>query len=264
MTVSKFTQPDSSTQNSVAYKANIDGAIDVVSKIGAAFAPHAADTPNMTIKVDAGSCMHNGARVSQAQQTATVTAPVSGDPRISRVVIDKATGAASVIDGAQAPVPVAPAIPSTAYPICQVQVSAGQTTITNAQITDERVLMSNSDIATASRLIVANETYTPPAGATLLRVSASGGGGGAGGGGANASGTSFSGGGGGGGGAIISNRLMAAENLTLVIGAGGTGGNNSPGNNASGTAGTAGGSTTITGVTSGTVITCAGGGLGGA
>ena len=39
--VSKFIQPDMTTQDAASYKANIDGAIAVLAQMGAGFAPRA-------------------------------------------------------------------------------------------------------------------------------------------------------------------------------------------------------------------------------
>jgi hypothetical protein len=139
MTVATFTQPDRTTQSGSAYPANIDSAIAVLAEIAAAFAPHAQGTPNMTVRVDAGKLHYaTGVLAIAAQSTGTITAPVT-NPRIDRVVIDATTGAVSVITGAEAGSPVAPALTENKLPICKVALATSTTVIANSLITDERV-----------------------------------------------------------------------------------------------------------------------------
>lgn len=144
MTTAKFVQPNFTTQDSATYKGSIDASVSVMSRISAMYAPHAADTPNMTIKVDAGSFLYNDAIVSNAQQTtATITAP-SSNPRIDLVVIDSYTGVVSVIAGAEGASPSPPALTSGKTPIAQIALIVGQTSILNANITDVRVSMGGA------------------------------------------------------------------------------------------------------------------------
>lgn len=139
MTTAKYVQPDCTTQDSATYKACLDAAAKVVSRIGGMFAPHAQDTPNMTILIDAGSFMYNQAIVSQAQQTtATITAPAS-NPRIDLIVINSTTGVIATITGAEAVSPVAPALTAGYAPIAEISLSVGQTSILNSNITDVRI-----------------------------------------------------------------------------------------------------------------------------
>lgn len=111
----------------------------------------------------------------------------------------------------------------------------------------------------ATQVITTNGSYVVPADVTGLYVSACGGGGG---GGAGGGGGIGGGGGGGGGSAVFERRLtvVGGETLTIVIGSGGSGGGTG------GAAGASGSDTTITGSSSGLIMTCAGGtrGLGGA
>lgn len=138
MTVAKFTQPNNTTQTASEYKANLDAAAAVLNRIAGTFAPHEAATPNMTVVVDAGSLLTGTTLTEKSQQTtATITAPVS-NPRIDRVVIDSTTGVVSVIAGAEAASPSAPAITAGKLPVAQVLLQTGSTTITNSMITDER------------------------------------------------------------------------------------------------------------------------------
>ena len=118
------------------WETQIDADIQVMS-VAAGFAAHEADTQNMTVVVDAGRIQSGITLTSKAvQTTGTITAPVT-NPRIDRVVIDYA-GAISVITGAEAASPSAPAITASKIAVCQIALSVGQTIILNSHITDER------------------------------------------------------------------------------------------------------------------------------
>ena len=135
---STFTQPDFTSQTATVYKTAIDDSVAVMKRGAAAFAAHAQATPDMTVRVDAGS-IFDGDTLTEvaAQNTGTIAAPTT-DPRIDRVVIDQATGVVSVITGSEAPSPVPPAITAGKVPIAQVSLIVSQTTIVNGDITDER------------------------------------------------------------------------------------------------------------------------------
>lgn len=146
MGVSTFTQPNFNTQTGEQYKTAIDDSFNVHNRLAGSFAPHQQDTADMTVAVDAGYILSAGTLSDiAAQSTATITAPTS-DPRIDRVVVDKATGAVSVIGGSEAASPSAPAVPSDKLFVCQVALTVGQTEIVNADITDERVASSSVSI----------------------------------------------------------------------------------------------------------------------
>lgn len=134
--------PDFTSQTAAAYKANIDAGFAVADRIAWAFAPHEQSTPDQTVRLEAGA-IFDGATLTEvaAQSTAFIGAPTT-DPRIDRVVIDRATGAVSVVTGTEAPSPVAPAITAGDVPVCQVALVVSQTEIVNADITDERQLNS--------------------------------------------------------------------------------------------------------------------------
>lgn len=147
MTVAKFLQPNNATQSGSAYKNSIDASIAVLARMAASFAPHENDTgspatPDMTVRLDAGVLWDaSGPTLTEvaAQSTGTIAAP-SANPRIDRIVVDAATGAVSVITGAEAASPTAPAIAEGKIPVCQVLLddSPPTTEITDALITDER------------------------------------------------------------------------------------------------------------------------------
>jgi hypothetical protein len=66
-----------------------------LARIAWAFAPHEQVTPNMTVRLDAGA-VFDGTTLTEvaAQNSATLVAPVT-NPRIDRVVVDRATGVVS-------------------------------------------------------------------------------------------------------------------------------------------------------------------------
>ena len=136
------TLPDFTSQTASVYKANIDAGFAVADRLAWAFAPHEQDVgspqPDMTVRLDAGA-LFDGTTLTEvsAQSTGTITAPTT-NPRIDRVVIDESTGAVSVIAGTEAPSPSAPAITAGKLPIARVALVVSQTSIDNADITDER------------------------------------------------------------------------------------------------------------------------------
>lgn len=137
MTVARFLQTDVTTQDATTYKASIDADISVLKRVGDAFAPHAQNTPNMTIALDAGMIFTTTITEIATQSTGTITAPV-GNPRIDRVVIDQASGAVSVVTGTPAASPTPPAIPAGKLPVAQILLQTTSSSITNSMITDER------------------------------------------------------------------------------------------------------------------------------
>ena len=110
----------------------------MIGSIGAQFRAHEADTPDMTVVVDAGRVQNGVTLTEVAQQaTATITAPTT-NPRIDRVVIDNVTGVVSVIAGTEAASPVAPALTAGKIAVTQVLLQTATVAITNGMITDER------------------------------------------------------------------------------------------------------------------------------
>src|SRR5579872_3849736 len=140
MTVGQFLQTDYTAQTGTAYPLAIDADWAVAARLVDNFAPHAQATPNMTVALDAGH-LFNGATLTEvaAQSTGTIAAPVS-NPRIDRVVIDRVSGAVSVVTGTEAPSPSPPAIPAGKAPVAQILLQTNSTTIGNSMLTDERDL----------------------------------------------------------------------------------------------------------------------------
>src|SRR5487761_1196095 len=99
MTVAQFLQTNYTTQTGTAYPLAIDADWAVALRLIDNFAPHAQAAPNMTVALDAGH-LFDGTTLTEvaAQSTGTIAAPV-GNPRIDRVVIDRASGGVSVVTG---------------------------------------------------------------------------------------------------------------------------------------------------------------------
>ncbi len=104
------------------------------------FAPEPTVPASMSVVIAAGY-LPGAATVTliPAQTTAAFAAPASNS-RIDRIVINRTTGAVSVVAGAPAAAPVAPALPAGTLPIAQITLTAGRQAITAAMITDERDL----------------------------------------------------------------------------------------------------------------------------
>ncbi len=153
MTVAKYVAPNYTdvAQTAAIYKGYIDGGMSVLHAVAGDFAPHAQDTPVMTIAVDAGKIIKGDGTLTEqaAQNTATITAPVT-NPRIDRVIIDASTGAVSVITGAEAASPTAPSITAGKLPVAQIALTTSTTAITNSMITDERTTYGSALLGTAT------------------------------------------------------------------------------------------------------------------
>ena len=142
MTVRTPIQTANAAQSIIAYTNNIDADFSVSTRLAWLFAPHEQSSPDMTVRVDPGH-IFDGTSLTEVgtQNTTTITAPTS-DSRIDRVVIDRTTGAVSVVTGAEAASPSAPAIPAGKLPVAQVLLQTSSAAITNGMITDERDLTS--------------------------------------------------------------------------------------------------------------------------
>lgn len=140
MTVGTFTPTDYTTQTGTQYKTAIDNNSLVMKRVVDAFAPRQTSTPAMTITLDAGYVFKGTTLTTVATQTSgTITAPV-GNPRIDRAVVDRMTGALSIVTGTPNASPTPPTIPSGKVPIAQILLQTSSTSITNSMITDERCL----------------------------------------------------------------------------------------------------------------------------
>lgn len=155
--VAKQTTPDMTSQDWASWRANLDAAHVNAERIALAFLAQAQDTPNMTVRILAGALRIADVLTEvAAQNTGTITAPV-GNPRIDRVVLNLATGAAEVLTGTPAGSPVAPAIPADRLPICRFQLSPSTTAIANSMIVDERVIAGGGSSNAGAATITAGE-----------------------------------------------------------------------------------------------------------
>lgn len=139
MTTAQYQITDFTVDDPATIKAKLDGNSKVAVRTAAAYQAYAAAVPNMTVKVAAGGRFVSGVLVENAIQTSGVIVAPAVNPRIDRVVINQATGVASIVGGVEAGVPVPPLIPSGFEPCAQIALTTITAAITNALITDERV-----------------------------------------------------------------------------------------------------------------------------
>ncbi|SMH58549.1 hypothetical protein SAMN02982994_4670 [Azospirillum lipoferum] len=123
----------------------------VAQRIVGPFAPHAQVTPNLTLALDPGHLL-SGTTLTEvnAQNVGPFVPPASGF-RIDRVVIDRATGAASIVTGAANSL-TPPAIPVGTLPVARVMLQVTTDAIGNDLIVDERALFDQTPPA-ANRVI---------------------------------------------------------------------------------------------------------------
>jgi hypothetical protein len=181
MTVSTFLQSDISGQSGAAWFPTVDGDISVMARIAAAFAPHQTSLASMAVAIDKGAVLVDGTLLEVAAQTSPALTVPASNPRIDRVVLDRTTGIAAVVMGAEATNPVAPALPIGALPIAQVRLEPDTISVTNAMVTDERILPAAKDgvgngVISVKRF-TANATYVPTPGTKTVIVEVQGGGG---------------------------------------------------------------------------------------
>lgn len=142
--VGTFTQPDFETDGGTEYKTNIDNAISVISEWGASFAPHEQSTPNMTVRLDAGTIFDGtDLIVLAALDTGTITAPAT-NPRKDIVYIDPTGGGGSplvyigVQTGSESATPADPTLAAGLIPVARINLTTSTTAIANANIDDLR------------------------------------------------------------------------------------------------------------------------------
>lgn len=134
------------SQTGTAYPLAIDGNWAVAQRVIDMFAPHPASPAAMSVVLDAGFITGEGPSGLQsvtevaAQTVAISTAPSSPNNRIDLIVVDAATGVASIIAGTAASSPSAPAIAAGKKQICQVYVGSGVSSIGATAITDLRAV----------------------------------------------------------------------------------------------------------------------------
>lgn len=145
----------------------------VAQRIVGPFAPHAQVTPNLTLALDPGFLLSGTTLTEVNAQNVGPFAPPSSGFRIDRVVIDRSTGAASIVTGAANSL-TPPAIPSGKLPVARVLLQATTDAITNAVIVDERALtdltppLTNPMICRA--YLGANQTIPVSSGWTKINI----------------------------------------------------------------------------------------------
>jgi len=113
------------------------------------FAPRPASTPAMSVVLDAGFVVATTPGGQQTvtemtAQTVTIgTAPGSPNNRVDLIVVDAATGSASVVAGTPATTAVAPAAPAGKLVVARIYVPNGTTSIVNANIWDLRAVWAS-------------------------------------------------------------------------------------------------------------------------
>lgn len=145
MTVANWILPNYTAQTPSEYKRNIDACFMVAERFSTMFLCHEANPVAMSVVVSAGF-VWDGIELSDiAEQSINVAAADVTNPRIDRIVYDPISGVAEYVQGTAATTPVAPAFPTGTQPLCKINVSAGVTSITNANISDERVIAADPD-----------------------------------------------------------------------------------------------------------------------
>lgn len=139
--VSRFKQPDYTdpAQSGTGYPLAIDASINVLARLGLAFAPHAEIIPTgLKVVVDSGALFIGGSVIVTTPQIVTLPAADATQVRYDRVIINATTGAPSSISAAPGAGPGSLLIPSGYLPCALVRVEAAMTVVTDTAITDER------------------------------------------------------------------------------------------------------------------------------
>jgi microcystin-dependent protein len=135
-----------SVDDPTSYKGKIDADFAVAQRVADAFAPKPASPAAMSVVVDAGFTVAIGPSGVQSvveigAQTLTIAAaPGAPNNRIDLVVLDEASGIASVVIGTPAGSPIAPALAAGKKQIAQIAVPNGTSSIGNSNITDLRAV----------------------------------------------------------------------------------------------------------------------------
>lgn len=147
----------------------------VAQRIVGPFAPHAQLVPNVTLALDPGYLLNGTTLTEVGAQSVGPFVPPSSGFRIDRVVVDRTTGAASIVAGtANSLTP--PAIPSGKLPVARVMLQTTTAAITNELIVDERALFdltpgTNSLVACRVSLGGVDQTGVPNGTSTKVRFS---------------------------------------------------------------------------------------------
>lgn len=138
----KYTRPNYNAQSYSNWRSNVDNADTIGERgCGIMFNPHGQDTPDMTIRLQAGTLWDEASDTLtevSAQNTGTITAPGSPNQRIDLIVIDNTSGAVSIITGTETATASAPSNTSGKIPICTVTLEHTTTSIIDSMIDDLR------------------------------------------------------------------------------------------------------------------------------
>jgi len=147
----------------------------VAQRIVGPFAPHAQLVPNLTLALDPGYLLSGTTLTEVNAQNVGPFVPPSSGFRIDRVVIDRSTGAASIVTGTTNSL-TPPAIPSGKLPVARMMLQATNGAVTNDVVVDERALFdltpgTNSLVACRVSLGGVDQTGVPNGTSTKIRFS---------------------------------------------------------------------------------------------
>lgn len=135
-----------SVQDPTTYKGAIDANFAVAQRVADAFAPKPSSPAAMSVAIDPGFVVSIGPSGLQsvveigAQSVTIAAAPGAPNNRIDLIVLDEASGSASVIAGTPAGTPVPPGLTPGKKQLGLVSVPNGTTSIANTNITDLRAV----------------------------------------------------------------------------------------------------------------------------
>lgn len=139
---SPFVQPDFTSQLGSAYKTNIDNAVSIHSRLAGSFAPQAQATPDNSVLINPGPVYVEGVLTELAAQNRILNFWPTSNDRIDRIFLNTKDGSAGQIMGTEDPSPVPPDFQDVyQLPCAQVYLRPGVQEITNADITDERIML---------------------------------------------------------------------------------------------------------------------------
>jgi len=179
-----FAATNSTSQSWSNWQGGLDSALAALSFVAAPFQPTVTGA-DMVVHIAAGVITTGGGITSVAAQTVTLgAAPASPNSRIDLVVVDRITGAASVIAGTAANPGVAPAVAAGKLPVAQMTVAAGTTALTNTMGADIRTTWcpalgslafaapgTDNSLRLAAGVLQANEPVTYVSGTVTLTAS---------------------------------------------------------------------------------------------
>ncbi|HZH28302.1 MAG TPA: hypothetical protein VEY95_14090 [Azospirillaceae bacterium] len=143
----------------------------VAQRLVGAFAPHAQVMPNMTLAIDPGHLL-NGTDLLEVNAQSVGPFAATPSQRVDRVVIDRRTGAASIVKGTDGSIQP-PVLPAGVLPVARVHLLHTTTAVTNEIIVDERVINpSTSNEPVICRAYPASDQACAGGTDVLVRLSA--------------------------------------------------------------------------------------------